>query len=330
MISLVICSYNGINRIESSLKAVSCLVLPTSVAVELVFVDSNSTNPMLKEIERIWSELGDMFPLKSFFQSKSGKVAAMELGFEKADGEFIVIVDDDNELLPNYLLDGYNYLKFNHHVGVLGGQGILPAEYIVPSWFEELAYNFACGPQNKVDGNVKPKRNVVYGAGMWIRKESYLKAKLNGFTFIFDFHGANQNVSELNNGGEDGELCWAIIYQGYEVHFLSTLKFIHRIDKSKFNLSHQKLILERVSKSTLLGTIYLRVSDLNKIKVSNYWIKELVYIFLMYFKNLKFSKSYFTTELTRNISNIKMLLKLRKRYDILVNKILDFKYQSQR
>ena len=198
----------------------------------------------------------------------------------------------------------------------------------MPTWFQKYAYHFACGPQSKNDGNVQPIRNVVYGAGMWVRKEAYQRALKNGLPFIFDFHANNQSVKELNNGGEDGELCWAIRFQGYEIHYLGSLVFTHRIALSKFTDSYLKLIKERTNHSTLLGSLYFRVSLMEKEKATNFWIKELFFIFIFYFKNFQLKKSYFTTELIRNWSNVFLLLKMRRKYDDRVNKVLSFKIKS--
>ena len=328
MISLVLCSYNGLDRIPTTLESLSKLYIPNNVELELIFVDSNSSLPMCSLVQKYWQQFGAPFELITLTQNKTGKVAALQLGFEYANGEFLLIVDDDNELQSDYLEKGYNYLQQFPQVGVLGGQGILPVDYILPPWFEKYAYHFACGPQNDTDGEVRPNRNVVYGAGMWVRKAAYCQALLNGLPFIFDFHASNQSVKALNNGGEDGELCWAIRFQGYEIHYLSKLVFTHRISLFKFTDSYLKLIQERTNSSTLLGTIYFRVSKLNLVEVKHFWIKELIFIILNYFKNFEFTYCYLKLELKRNLSNILLLLKMRNKYDEMINSLLRFKNNS--
>jgi glycosyltransferase involved in cell wall biosynthesis len=328
MISLILCSHNGQDRILSTLLSLSKLLIPSNTKVELVFVDSNSTQSMVSKVHHYWEEQGNPFPLLSFRETIVGKVAALRLGFKQASGDYFVIVDDDNELQIDYLEQGFHYLQLHKMVGVLGGQGVLPSEYELPDWFETYSYHFACGPQNIHDGDVRPRRNVVYGAGMWVRKEAYQRAIKNGLPFIFDFHATNQLVKALNNGGEDGELCWAIRFQGYEIHYLSSLVFTHRIARSKFTDSYLKMIQERTNHSTLLGSIYYRVDKLNVSKVKFFWLKELVFIILNYFKNFRFNYFYLTSELKRNYFNISLLLKMRSKYDEKVNLILKFKNSS--
>ena len=328
MISLILCSYNGKYRIKNTLKELAKLIRPSNQDIELVFIDSKSSESMLDLVKQSWNEFGSPFHLTTYYQKKQGKVAALQTGIALSKGTYFLIVDDDNELDSSYLIEGLRYLEQNKHVGVLGGQGVLPNELAVPSWFESYAYHFACGPQAKNDGNVQPIRNVVYGAGMWVRRATYDTAISNGFSFIFDFHGVNQKVSQMNNGGEDGELCWAIRFQGYEIHYLSSLQFIHRISESKLSDAYFKMISERTSKSTLLGTIYYRVYQMHIDKVHNFWLKELGFIFINYLKNFQFNSNYFTTEIKRNMSNIFLLLKMRANYDQLINCLLTFKKSS--
>jgi len=88
------------------------------------------------------------------------------------------------------------------------------------------------------------------------------------------------------------------------------------------------MIQERTNHSTLLGTLYYRVSLINTHKVNHFWIKELIFIIVLYFKNFRFEKAYFTKEMRRNLSNFFLLLKMRRNYDELVNKVLSFKLKS--
>ena len=58
MTSLILCSFNGLDRIQTTLTSLSKLFNPNSVFVELIFVDSNSTIPMSLEVKDLWEQLG--------------------------------------------------------------------------------------------------------------------------------------------------------------------------------------------------------------------------------------------------------------------------------
>lgn len=328
-VSLIVCSLNGNERIQRTLVALAKLQIPSNTIVEIIFIDNGSIKPMIPYVNTLWYELDCPYLLRTFIENKPGKVAALTKGLSYCNGEFILIVDDDNELKYDYLNVGLSYLLQNKKVGVLGGKGVLPNKYSIPDWFPLVSYNFACGPQNEVDGNVRPKRNVVYGAGMWFRKSLFEKAKSNGFNFIFDFDANNPLTRNRKNGGEDAELCWAIIFQGFEVHYLSRMSFYHWLDKSKLTPHFYSIIKSRSINATLLNNLYYRVLFSIDNPVRYFWIKEIIFIFINYFKNIHFSINYFSEELYRNLSNIRVLISMRSDYDKMINNLIEFKNKSK-
>ena len=328
-VSIVMCSYNGQSNIEGSVRAIASLDITGINGVEFIFVDNGSSENMETLVQSLWQTYNAPFSLKTFTERKSGKVSALLKGLESVLGKYVIICDDDNELSSNYLQVGYNYLESQEVVGVLGGQGIPKSEVDLPSWFEDVKYNYACGPQASQTGNVKPMRNVVYGAGLWFRKSAYDLAVQNGFQFIFNYVRDNPRMRDMSNGGEDGELCWAIKYQGYEVHYHNELNFIHHVEPFKLTANYYTSIKARKTQCTLFASLYYRVFNMSFSHVTNFWMKELFYIFLNYIKNFKFNSHYIIGELKRNKSNVKMLVNYRGRYDDYVNRLLVFRDNSR-
>ncbi len=328
-ISILMCSYNGQSNVEGSIGAIAKLNTAGIEGVEFIFVDNGSNENMEALVRLIWKKNGSPFLLKTFTETKQGKVSALLKGIEAIEGNYVVICDDDNELAENYLHVGYDYLEIHPSVGVLGGKGIAKAEIQLPNWFESVKYNYACGAQASKTGNVQPERNVVYGAGLWFRKSAYDLAVSNGFRFIFNYVRDNPRMRDMSNGGEDGELCWAIKYQGYEVHYHDELEFTHHIETFKLKNDYHITILARKTQCTLFASLYYRVFHMPFSSVTNFWVKELLYIFVNYLKNFKFNKHYFMGEIKRNRSNIKMLINYRSKYDGYVNQLLVFRDHSK-
>lgn len=329
-VSIVMCSYNGQSNIEGSVRAIASLDITGLNGVEFIFVDNGSTENMESLVQSLWQTYKAPFSLKTFTENKSGKVSALLTGFNSLQGKYVIICDDDNELNSNYLQVGFSYLEKREVVGVLGGQGVPKSEVDLPSWFEDVKYNYACGPQAQKTGNVQPVRNVVYGAGLWFRKAAYDRAIQNGFRFIFNYVRDNPRMRDMSNGGEDGELCWAIKYQGYEVHYHEALNFIHHVEPYKLTSSYYTSIKSRKTQCTLFASLYFRVLSMPVPRVHNFWMKELFYIFINYFKNFKCNSKYILGEIKRNRSNIKMLVNYRGRYDNYVNQLLEFRDKSLR
>ena len=324
-VSILMCSYNGDLMLTKSVAAITQLQVQPFDFVEFVFVDNNSKNDLQKIVKSLWNETSTKIQLITTFEEKSGKIAAFLSGFKLCTGEFTVVCDDDNELNKNYLLEGVNYLKSNAKVGVLGGCGIPSSNVDLPDWLNNYLPDFACGPQATKIGNVFPGRNVVYGAGMWFRASLFQTALNNGFKFMFDYVKDDPNVKKRSNGGEDGELCWSIKYQGFEIHYLETLKFNHWIDQHKLSVQYLNQIKSRRTKLTLLSQVYRRAFTMDVFNVKNYWKKELFFIFIHFFKHFKFNKNYLIDETRRNISNLVFLLSYRNKYDKIYNDLLKYK-----
>jgi glycosyltransferase involved in cell wall biosynthesis len=324
-ISILMCSYNGDSLLPVSVPSICNLNVSLFDYVEFVFVDNGSIKDLRKIVSELWESHSTSIVLKLLLEEKKGKIPAFKTGFNHCVGEYVIVCDDDNELSPEYIIEGVHYLQKHPLVGVLGGNGMPASSFQLPAWFSDWEADFACGKQAKYTGNVYPGKNVVYGAGMWFRKELLQIAFDNGFDFIFNYIKDGANIKKRTNGGEDGELCWAIKYQGYEIHFLEHLCFNHHISDDKLTSKYLELLSSRKGHYSLLGQIYWRVYHMDRQKVSNFWIKEFIHLLFNYFKDLKWKKQYLFEETTRVVSNLKMLILYRSKYDAIINNLLNFK-----
>ena len=322
-ISILVSTYNGASRLGETLESLSKLDFSKVPFIELILIDNASTDDTTSFVKEKWAALGAPFEMKCLFEKKPGKLNAQETGLKNANGEFILICDDDNSLFSDYLNIGLHYFENYPEIGVLGGQGLKASSVDFPSWFEEKRYFYGCAPQAPTTGNVRPHRNVVYGAGMWFRHDLYKKAKLVGYEFIL----GSRLGDKLITGGEDSELCWMIIFQGYHVWYIDEMKFYHHITPNRLNESYLSKLLEGMTENGLTGTIHSRIWNGNiQKKVHFFWLKELLYSTIYLWKTIVSSHVYDTKlERARVKTNIAILLRERSRYDEKVNRILAFK-----
>lgn len=324
-ISILMCSFNGDKLLPSSVSAISRLNTVQFDFVEFVFVDNNSTNDLQVLVRDIWSQNKSSITLKTIQEKKKGKTSAFLTGFSQCFGELTIICDDDNLLCENYLIEAISYFNDHPYVGVLGGCGTPISEVDIPDWLNNYLPDFACGPQAQYNGNVSPGKNVVYGAGMCFRSSLLSNALSCGFNFMFDYVKDAPSLKKMSNGGEDGELCWAIKYQNFEIHYFDKLKFYHIIDKHKFNLDYLSILKSRKSKFTLIAQVYWRVENMDALYVKNFWLKEIFYIIVNFVRNFEFKKSYIEAETIRNFSNLTFLVSYRSKYDAIINRLLKYK-----
>lgn len=105
---------------------------------------------------------------------RSGVVAALNAGFDRASGEVIAITDDDTEPLPDWLARIERHFATEPRLGALGGRDVIvgsdsagPGDESLPigqvRWFGRVTgyHHLGAGPPRRVD--------IVKGADMAVR-----------------------------------------------------------------------------------------------------------------------------------------------------------------
>ena len=95
LISVVIPLYNKEKTIEQSLRSV---LQQKGCEFEVVVVDDGSTDNSVEQVKKI-----NDTRIKLFDKENGGPSSARNMGADKAQGEWIVFLDADDELLPNAL-----------------------------------------------------------------------------------------------------------------------------------------------------------------------------------------------------------------------------------
>lgn len=321
-VTICIVSFNGEKRLERTLSCISNLIIPSNTKLQLVFVDNASTDDTFQFVSDYCNKYLNNILIILKKLSKNNLGEARRLAYKGLQSDFVITCDDDNELPPDYLIKGLQYFKKNPQIGVLGAQGIVSNDEItIPIWFNDLAYYFGCGPQANQTGNVFPIRNVVYGAGMWHRHDILIKAFDLGF-----YSFAESRNGEKLGGGEDGEVCWAIKFLGFEIWYADNLVFYHRIDSVKFTIEYRDRLIQSLS---TLKTIYSNVHNriyrgeiLNEVRF--FWFKECLYYLLDLLKQC-FKSNKKSEEIRRIIYCLASLIKERGDFDKNINALITFK-----
>ena len=237
-ISVVVCCYNSVKRIKTTLE---CLSLQINISIdqwEIILINNASTDNTIIFVEEVWENINLPKPvLKIFNELKPGLSAARNRGIQESLFKYILFCDDDNWLSQDYLSSALKLMYDNPKIGVLGGIGDPVFETEQPPYFWINQYHtLAVGPQYSQSGDITETRGVVYGAGMVLNKFAYYEL-LNKFDF--EFLTTDRKGDSLVSGG-DHELCIAIKKIGYKVFWSEELKFKHYMPKNRTTINYYK------------------------------------------------------------------------------------------
>ena len=230
-ISIIVCCYNSVGRIEKTLEHISAQQVPESIPWEIIVVDNSSTDATSIIADKIL-QAGKNFHRSIIVQEPvPGLSNARKKGIEAARYEYIILCDDDNWLTPGYLVHVYQLFENRPELGVIGGRGSGVYELEPPAWLERMEKTYAIGPQSARSGNLKS----VWGAGMGVRRSAYLKL----ISLNFNHLNTDRFKNKLTGGG-DTEICLALGRMGYVVWYDENLLFQHFVPRERINLQYAK------------------------------------------------------------------------------------------
>lgn len=271
-ITIILCFYNAESKLPKTLQAIKAIKVPPSLSVELILVNNNSNDNSLVVIQNEL-EAFKKFPYKVVTEKVPGLSHARKKGISESGSELLLFCDDDNWLASDYLEKGVKILSSNSKIAVLGGLGEPISDVKIPSWFESVQNFYAVGPQAELSGEVAGKRNVVYGAGMWVRKSTYLKIMSLGF----DFHTLGRVGNQLSSG-EDSELCLAFRIAGYKIWYSTDLQFKHYIEKIRLTDNYFRSLKKGMNRSRFVTRFYLDyLYGYSPVVNKYFWVKEFFY-----------------------------------------------------
>ncbi len=313
-VTIVICFYNAASRIVPTLKHIIDQSNRNYLNTELVLVNNASTDDTDRIIEETLRGFS-VFPWKIVHEKTPGLANARLRGLKNATFDIILYCDDDNWLDIDYVSKAELIFRNNSNIGILGGLGRAVSSIQIPDWFENVQNYYAVGPQMPTSGRVIGTRNVVYGAGMLIRKSIFEKLISEGFVF----QSLGRTKSNLS-AGEDSELCLAVQIMGYHIQYEESLTFSHFIEPRRLTETYFEKMKNGISTSGFYNKFYLDFfKGRNIVEVpSHFWFKESIYTIRNIFKSLL----RLNFNLKRELSLIRFLIKERSNYDFSVKKVL--------
>lgn len=241
--SVIICAYNASNRIIGPLEHICKLNYPTEL-FELIVVDNNSTDNTSEIVIDTLKKANVRFDFRLITEKTQGLISARLAGIRSAKNDYLVFVDDDNLLNPDYLSKAALLLIERTNIGALGGQIDLKTDLeALPAWFYSYANAYAVGTQAQYSGDVS-RRGYLWGAGIIIKKSLLIVPIESGISFALSGRKGTKLTS-----GDDSEMCKWVLISGHTLYYSSDLKLTHVIPSSRITKAYVDNLLKALTDS---------------------------------------------------------------------------------
>lgn len=273
-VSIILCTYNGKHLLSDTLQHI--VNQKNKIPCELIFVDNASNDGTKKYADMWWKNHGSKNIIyRSFEQPVPGKSYAQNLGYEKANYEYLLVCDDDNWLSNTYVQTAYDVMESNKQIGALGGWCEAVFEEEEPNWFNIYAKYFAVAKQGKKSGDITDEKGCLYGAGMVLRKSHWLELQKAGFSHLLSCRKGNK----LSSGG-DTEYSYALRLLDYKIWYDERLYFKHYMPKARMNLNYLRKLRKALSHSNFILKSYKDVLQPKNRTYKEYLKSGRIYFFI--------------------------------------------------
>jgi glycosyltransferase involved in cell wall biosynthesis len=237
MLQVCICTHNP--RPDVFQKVLAALGRQTQrAAVEIVIIDNASEPPIAAEPCR--ASLGPNIRLRLEREEELGIAKARARAVEVTSTDWILFVDDDTELTPDYIEQGLRIIAGNPGIGCFGGKLLLPAYLSPGAWTKPLLPFLAIkdiGDQPLTSMADEWRCCEPPTAGAFVRRQV-----LERYRSVIR---ANQMAQALGRkgqkglrSGEDALMMRGAHAVGLSVSYQPALSLVHHLHPRRFRFSY--------------------------------------------------------------------------------------------
>lgn len=269
MFTVIICTYNpNWTKLKRVLESLHAQDYPCS-QWEWIIVDNAST-------EAVRTQLPDFCVdrIKIIEEPEPGLTPARIAGIRSASHEWLILIDDDNIVAPNYLSQSDIIIQQHPNIGAFGC-ALIPEYEQAPS-NDVLPYLFMLAirqPQKDVIDNSYSWDSTPFGAGMVVRK-SVAEAYVNLLETDEMRKGLDRKGNSLMSSG-DVDLAHTAIDMGFLTGVFTSLQITHIIPASRVSKPYLKkmMLYNALSNHLLFYIRFKRIpSKLSfKKQIKKYW-----------------------------------------------------------
>lgn len=330
-VSIIICCHNSSKLLNETLRHICSLRSSEEFKWEVIIVDNASSDNTSVVSEKLLKEYKCPVPFRIINQPEPGLSYARKTGLDNALYEYILFCDDDNHLDENYLINGFKIMESDKLIGALGGISEAVSDTDIPEWFYEHAQNYSVGRQAGKSGDITDTNIVLWGAGMYVRKEALLDLYSNGFySFLTDRKG-----KELTSGG-DSEKCYALRLAGWKIWYDERLKLRHFIPENRLKWDYLRKLNRGFGAQKIDFDPYLNVINSDSDSENKWHIQVIKLIGKLRGYGLRRLLNYSKTSegdnnilrIEKTIGRLKELIKIRGEYNKRIQIVKDARWRK--
>ncbi len=226
MISVIVPTHNRVSSLKRLLDNLESLAHETNF--EIVVVDNNSSDTTKSLVQSLGAKV------RYVFEGSTSFTRARNTGAENAQGDILLYLDDDVEVLPGSLSEIAEFFTSRNKCGVLGGKVLPEYEATPPPWSLELQESFNGWSLFDL-GDTAIETHAVPGPMMAIRKKAF--EEVGGFpsdTIGVETNADARTFKKLYIGPGDYGFCHLCNEKGYETHYSPSIGVRHHISEVRF------------------------------------------------------------------------------------------------
>ncbi|HEY0257034.1 MAG TPA: glycosyltransferase [Candidatus Methylacidiphilales bacterium] len=248
IVSVIICTHNPRrDYLSRTLAALRLQTLPLD-RWELVVVDNVSNPPLATTLDLSWHPQS-----RIVVESELGILPARVRGMKETQTPFILFVDDDNLLAPDYLETALAIADSHPFLGMWGGSITPEFEVPAPPWISGLEWLLACAEISRDRwSNIKfSSTTIPPTAGMCLRRPI-----ADEFIRIVSKDPRRQALGRRGKEGltncEDTDLAWIACDMGFGTGQFARLKMTHLIPNGRLREDYLFRLYEGTACSLML------------------------------------------------------------------------------
>jgi glycosyltransferase involved in cell wall biosynthesis len=133
-LDVLIATYNRCKRLELAIRSLLRAPVPNGLEVRIVVVDNNSQDGTRDLVSSIAQDAH--LPVEYLFEPRQGKCAALNRGIATATGDLVGMIDDDEQVDPNWFRVVWEAFQ-DPDLGFIGGPYLPDWESTKPPWLPE-------------------------------------------------------------------------------------------------------------------------------------------------------------------------------------------------